>query len=375
MPQKISQESIDECLSLYRSGNSLDKISKLTNLSKSAVHVRLIRILGPLKKTIQISKERLVELVSLGLSLKEIGKLENVSQKFLNRIFSQYQIDKPKNTWTLKPSHEKSLKICLLYKSGMTIREISEKLSSSKNIVLNCLRRYKVPRREAKDRSYRKHQLKIDFFEKIDTEEKAYFLGFIYADGNLSKNQAQISISLQNIDFYILERMANLIYSSDPTFYKCGSNSTGFSFFDKKIYKDLLNFGLHPNKSLTLTFPTNLIENEFLNHFIRGYFDGDGSTHLAFQKKGRKSAKFIADFLGTKEFLNQLSEIIRKECGLDLKFYATSSKVFMLRSASIEGAKTLYNYMYRNATMFLTRKKEKFELFFKIKEDEKNKYL
>ena len=130
--------------------------------------------------------------------------------------------------------------------------------------------------------------LEIDrtFFYKW-SDGFAYFLGFVFSDGNLLKiyynrrfkkyvESYQISISQK--DAYILEQFRDLISLNKPVVRRKNNKDSYIHYLifrDKDIFERLESFGLTPNKSLTIKFPD--IPRQYLGGFVRGLFDGDGS--------------------------------------------------------------------------------------------------
>ena len=114
----------------------------------------------------------------------------------------------------------------------------------------------------------------------------------------------------------------------------------------------LLKMGCGEQKSLTLCFPNN-IPDVLLRHFIRGYIDGDGC--FTFIDKDRKMPTLKINILGTYEFLERLSEIFGSS-----KPKKTKSKVFKLDISGNTKALAIANWLYRDAAIFLTRKRNIF---------------
>ena len=132
---------------------------------------------------------------------------------------------------------------------------------------------------------------KSDIFETIDSEEKAYWLGFMYADGYIESEPGhRIEISLKSSDVEHLKKFSKFINNEKGKIYvddiRCRT-----SFSDKKMHDDLIAKGCLPNKSLTIKFPTyDIVPKELMCHFIRGYIDGDGYLGLrADRSHGRLS--------------------------------------------------------------------------------------
>lgn len=133
----------------------------------------------------------------------------------------------------------------------------------------------------------RKFTVDFNFFENIDTEEKAYTLGFLYADGCIASTLNKIQFDQLEPQEDILFKIKEVMQAEAPIHtHKGKHNRTRYRLLvcSKKMCQDLLKLGIIPNKSLTLTFPTK-VPQEFLRHFIRGYFDGDGCIWIGNEKE------------------------------------------------------------------------------------------
>ncbi|MDU7441155.1 MAG: hypothetical protein E7L05_11410, partial [Clostridium sp.] len=164
-----------------------------------------------------------------------------------------------------------------------------------------------------------RYVLNENYFNEINTEAKAYILGFIYADGFVgNENFNNIVIAVNDLE--ILEFIVKEIeFTGEIRKTKKGgftNSKCGYSLnFSSRIMADRLrNIGLYPNKSLTIdSIP--IIREELVRHFIRGYFDGDGSILLSHNSSYYKSYDGIIKYvyptynftiLGTKNFLKQI---------------------------------------------------------------------
>lgn len=195
-----------------------------------------------------------------------------------------------------------------------------------------------------------------NIFEKIDTEEKAYWLGFLYADGCVSANSNTISLSLKESDVDHLKRFRTFLHLDGKLLHKRtkyinGNAYVGYRFYycSKKAKTDLISNGCIPKKTFTLKFPSDtIISPNLLNHFIRGYYGGDGScTH-----GGNGSSKISLEILGTQNFLNGY-----------IKWTTCESKLFGFNHSSINrsilsGPYAIFvlDKLYDNASIYLERK-------------------
>lgn len=224
------------------------------------------------------------------------------------------------------------------------------------------------------------------YFEKIDSEHKAYWLGFLYADGYVEpiyrKDKIKgfrIEIGLSEIDRYLLEAFASDIETNAKITDKINTangkeyRSCRLRVNNTKMCRDLMALGCTTKKSLTLTFPScNILPREYIRHFIRGYFDGDGCVHYKERcvidnrnnKKYNRTDLLVA-IVGTKDFLIELSKVLEQE-NIYFRFnkYGHCGQSFEIRLNKRNELFAFYNYLYSDATIFLERKKGKFELAF-----------
>jgi hypothetical protein len=198
-----------------------------------------------------------------------------------------------------------------------------------------------------------------DYFETIDTEDKAYFLGLLFADGNVYSARNRVQITLANEDAYILQAFADCIGYTGKMYIDREKYSK-LILPSKKMCADLTRLGCTPNKSLTLQFPTEL-PNELMHHFIRGYFDGDG--HISRDKK-LVNAYYHINMTSTEEFIVVLKNILTKnniDTGNSYKRYKNKEVSAHTVYVKNKSAKNFIDYIYSNATLFLTRKYKIYE--------------
>ena len=207
----------------------------------------------------------------------------------------------------------------------------------------------------------RKYTLDQNYFKKIDSQEKAYFLGFMYADGSVSKKFDKSRISLQKQDRKILEEFKILLKTNKPL-YKIHELWV-LMITSKKIKQDLIDKGCMPNKTFKLVFPLWLKE-DLKSHFIRGYFDGDGCVNIQNIKKHKRLKAILK---GRKNFLEMILNI-SKITGHIHKQRKTYSLVFCSSFA-----KQFLNLLYKDATIFLERKHQKFLDYLDYEENKKVK--
>lgn len=213
-------------------------------------------------------------------------------------------------------------------------------------------------------------KLNENYFEKIDSEDKAYFLGLLMADGCVYKNR--ILISLQEKDKYILEKFKTYIqyegnlYKRNPRV-KNHSIQYSLEFTSHKIAENLKSIGCVEKKSLILEFP--IIDESLIPHFIRGIFDGDG--HIMKEYRG-KYINGRAGFVGSVPFMKSLRDKL-KNSGFDIKkdYYCNNDKNIQIFFNSKNDILKLYQYLYTNSTIWLPRKRDIFEELIKLYNNKK----
>lgn len=231
--------------------------------------------------------------------------------------------------------------------SGHTVRRILK----SNNIKLNC------------SEWATKHKLRDkNCLDVIDSEWKAYFLGLFCADGCLHKS-GMTEICLAISDSYILKRLANELYIDSYPLYirklslkkKNCEDQFSIRIQNKEITKSIKNLGITERKSKTLKFPE--IPDEFLHHFVRGYFDGDGSI----SKSNRKETEYMFSIVGSDDFIIKLSSILNNiDVPNRISPHAISDCIAILSVTSKKKMINFFEWAYKDASFFLTRKYEKF---------------
>lgn len=259
-----------------------------------------------------------------------------------------------------------------MYNEGETYSVIAKTINTKANKVSKYLKTlgYGVrPHNKLKNHDYlsasRKNKVNENFFKNIDTEEKAYWLGFLYADGCVYKKHdksghekgGSIELCLQERDKYHIQNFLDDIESTAPISNRIVKLNEKEYYANRacvssiKMVNDLIYHGCFENKSLTLQPPTT-IPKELISHFIRGYFDGDGCVCFY-----PHNYSYSYSILGTKEIL----EFIAKETNIpSYKIVSFDhKKCFELKTFSKKSVEVFHNYIYKNKTIFLERKYQK----------------
>lgn len=214
----------------------------------------------------------------------------------------------------------------------------------------------------------RVYSLNEDFFSCIDTEEKAYILGFIYADGSVSPEKGTLCISQSKPDLQILEKIKTSMGSSSPVHVYINSRSNMnrkptaiLSIHSKKLLSDLSRHGCVKNKTFKTSFPFHSLSSDLYRHFIRGYFDGDGSIAMPLAKKPRPNAIIV----GTEEMLSGIAMATSIVfCSVHYSMYTRHPERNhnirqMHINRAVDAGRFLW-WIYHDASIFMARKRDRY---------------
>ena len=208
----------------------------------------------------------------------------------------------------------------------------------------------------------KKYRLNEEFFDVIDTEQKAYVLGFLYADGCNMKYRINIALHKRDID--ILEKISDLLFQRgcSPGIKTYGTDYAIIGFNSVNYSEKLTKLGCVKCKSLILQWPKWLIDENLVRHFIRGYFDGDGSV-WATTYKNAKSKTFGIDICGTFEFLSGIRTVLKQtlnmECSV-LKEKRLETNTWKLKFAGNGKTKLFLDWLYKESHIYMNRKHSKY---------------
>lgn len=234
-----------------------------------------------------------------------------------------------------------------------------------------------------------KESIKHDFFKEINSEEKAYILGFYIADGSILKGDShqgyKLSIGISTLDIDILEKIRDILSpNANINFSEERINNYGIktkamcklSISSKGIVNTLCDLGLGENKTYLSKSIINIIPEDLMFHFIRGYFDGDG--HIGYSKVSKKhitkqNEEKNYNYINYNFNIISLDHYILLEIASFLeKYNFTISKyidkkecltISIHKKSEIE---SIFNLLYKDSTLFMNRKYNKFKEILEI---------
>lgn len=242
--------------------------------------------------------------------------------------------------------------IILLYESGKKISEISNILNINYNTISYHLQKNKL----WKFKGTRKYTCNFNYFSQINNEHKAYWLGFIAADGSVYKNCLHIGIHQKDHKHLLkFKKDIEATYPIKKTFYKSKEKINPMSqinIYNNTLIQHLNKQGIHPNKSKNINWNDFKMPEKLIPHFIRGFFDGDGS----WSKAGKNKIKFTIT-CGSKQFLYPLQQKIAQECNLPInKIEEKNNNNYILSYCGKLQHIKICNYIYNNSSIKLERK-------------------
>lgn len=330
-------------------------------------------------KSLQIRNEEVCKLYQQGVKIKDISFKVGLERHTVSNILDQYFPERIyKNLNNHSPEKkERNDKIISLYNKGLSLNQIMTETGVHSSTVNKILKDFNITLRPQHQKGHssgttknRKHFFNLSFFHNIDTEEKAYWLGFLYADGYVSE-RGIITLALAEKDLNHIKKFLNSInaFTIEPRYNK-RTKSYVINLGSVEMANDLIEHGCVQKKSLVLKFPTEKqVPKTLINHFMRGYFDGDGCASISNQDPCiTHNYNLSFQLLGTKEFLDKYEKILLDNCqdkNKSKRFRKNMNKNTESFSYSSHlKINDIYCFLYDNATIYLERKKEKFNTYY-----------
>lgn len=277
------------------------------------------------------------------------------------------------------------------YQNGdIKFHELCEKYSVSVPTMYKCFNKLKIERRSCLVYKSINHS----FFKHIDTEEKAYILGFYIADGcvviDKKTNAHNFSITISLLDLEILEKIKMCICPNIRINYtEERINNFGIktntmcrlSFNSNELVNDLNNYGLGERKTYLKKTITNIVPESLMFHFIRGYFDGDGCiSYSNTNKKHILRSGIETEYVNNRFKFGIISkdESILSEIKYFLETYSLKVNDSVNRGcntiaiSNISDIIKIYKLLYSDATIYMKRKYDKFNEILKYIDDGNN---
>lgn len=388
-------EAIQEILSTPESKRRIDHCAKKHHVNykklADALHEIGVSTENQIEKEAKEKTQKAIEYYKSHQndSMAFCAELFNISRVTLSCALQKQNVPFHEKYSSTPQTEEKIMNAVEEYKKSktITITECAEKYSIERHRLRDALKKLGIKTHEdviAKDRNGNNFVMKTknagkricmrvsldeNFFEKIDTEEKAYWLGFLLADGSVSKNSNRISIGLAIRDYDHLHRFKKSL-NLTANIAECFSRvkaldnyypTCSIRFSSEKMKNDLAKCNVTPLKSGHEKAFENLPKDLF-RHYLRGFFDGDGS--IGEYDRGKNSRcqnkRWFVSLVSSFELMQYFSdELNKRNISISKPQKCSNSFVYEIRTSNSLEIIKLMKFIYRGANIYLPRKYER----------------
>ena len=242
------------------------------------------------------------------------------------------------------------------YLAGATAQEAAAQFGYSYMACIFALRQRGIEPRTNSE-THRRYHLDEAFFDIIDTEDKAYWLGFLTADGKIGDDH--VDLALQEQDAEHLYKFTSSLRSNHPVVLR-------ESTLQGKVYRHaivrigstrlvatLKRLGVGERKSFVVS-PCEQVPVDLLPHYWRGVFDGDG---FITRKRSRLfgATQWAVGLVGNREMVSGFETFMRQYTGQQASI-KPHARIFMVRYSGVALPQAILQVLYHDATIFLERK-------------------
>lgn len=255
---------------------------------------------------------------------------------------------------------KKNVLINAYYNESISIMEIAKKYDCKYQTlkdyyykVWNCSNRPRIAKPPVRYNA--KYSVDFSYFNIIDSEHKAYWLGMFVADGFVNNNE--ISLCLQNDDIKIIEQFKFDLKSEHPIKFN-KDNNPFLTIVCKQICNDLINKGFHNRKSyiLDIEYISSFVPDKLIHHFIRGMFDGDGCIKY-YKYDYLKKPQYHFGYTG----LKNVCEFVRKHINISRPLIQETEITYTLITRNPKEILKIFDFLYKDATIYMERKYNTFK--------------
>lgn len=196
----------------------------------------------------------------------------------------------------------------------------------------------------------RQLRFNTEYFNEINSQDKAYWLGFLLADGCVFKNR--LTVKLAEKDLGHLKKLHDALDSSVPIHAYPVRGTVESNHTSERLTNSLHKWNCVPNKTSSLAYPN--IPSNMDRHLIRGYIDGDGSVIR--KNDATKTLRFCI-CCGSLEFL---SAVVSK-LPITTKIHTRTNdwgSAFIIDIGGNKKSKTLRDWLYDGALTYMDRKRD-----------------
>ena len=318
------------------------------------------------KKTTQEQDAEIIQLYINGMSSYKIANYFNneFSRATVDNILYRYNITKNDRKENIeyypykgnsKTNIEQEKEIINLYLSGMSQETISNYYNGyfAKGTIRNILRKNNI---QSRNRSAQhKDIFNEEYFSIINHQNKAYYIGLLLTDGSISlreHSEPTVRIELNKRDKYIIEQFKNELQSNNKIA-DTKKDCVSFRVTSQTMVNDLEKYYVIPQKTKLTQLP--VLEEKYMPHLIRGILDGDGWVYR------QSSKKVYFGFCGSELLMAQIRDYLHQTLNLyPVKIGLYENKIPQILYGSKHDVKAFYEFIYKDAEIYMNRKKDKF---------------
>ena len=298
------------------------------------------------KKTSPEIEQEIIKLYQSGLSMVKAGAPYNISSATVMAILNRNNIPKRTKGGIYQIPEEE---VITRYQQGESCQNIADSFNVTFHTISNILEKNNI----ARNNKYKNLNLDENYFEKIDRTDKAYFLGFMLTDGNVSLNENIIRLSLSSKDEEILNIFKEKTGNENKICIREDEKHSEriFQLRNKKWKDDLSKYGVVPQKTNISEMP--MIQENMMPHLIRGMIDGDGWISATSHQLG---------FCGNEKTVTQLKDYLVETLNVyNVKVIHSRENLWQVAWASIKDIVKIGNYIYQDKNdCYLKRKYDNF---------------
>lgn len=367
MAKQLDEKVKIEIVNLYLSKKTVSEIKNQLAVGKTTIY-RVLKQQGitldktrpkcventKTKNVPSDIKNKIVEEYKNGEYVYKISEKFGLTKYIVKNILKENNLEIQRFIRKSKFNSQDVNKMYEMYNCGKTLEDIGKNYNVDPTTISLLFKKYNYKIRDY-SHSKRKYTLDEHYFDEINTPNKAYYLGLLYADGSNDTKHHSVTISLQERDKHILESFRTELKTDAPLEFlelskkkETFSNQYRLTICNKHMSESLERLGMVANKSLILEFP-DFLRVDLISHFIRGYFDGDG--HVS-------NKVYCTNIVSTHSFClcvqNILSSMNIKSKICNTWNPETSTRT--LRMTNKKSCTEFLDYIYQDATLYLIRK-------------------
>lgn len=370
MSKIITSDKYDDIVELYKNGKKQQEIASKYGVDQTTISdiLRKLDITRTSNRSDKIclnDHDNIVAMYYDGMKQKEIAQLYGTTQQVIGNILRKHNVE-PRT----RISQSVKKQIIEAYLSGKTQQKIEELFGVQHQTIVRILKQNNIPLRD-RHTACKTYSFDENYFDQIDTPNKAYILGMLYADGCVG-DDGSIRLKLQCEDRNILEKINKELDNDRPLkFHNFSSKRPNrkdmfeLTLHSKYVSDVLSKHGCFPRKSLKLIYPTWL-PMELQRHFLRGYVDGDGSI-------SKNPKKMSVSFVCTYKFAVDAVRIIQAVCNahcyvfVSIKHNGDDDDTCTVSLNHKKDACSFLDWIYKDADLYMDRKHDIYDAIYSSK--------